>query len=161
MRRIVLALVFALVMAPALGASADDIGGYGFSVPTPQAPQAVSAPPPPYVELESRRVAAGIGFSWGSGRLSFDGRPYDFSVKGVSLGDVGVAQLVGEGEVEHLDRIEQFEGRYLAVEAALAAGKGSSRVVLRNEHGVVIRLSARLSGVALTLGAEGVQITLR
>ena len=160
MRRIARIAVFALALAlvPSLGAQADEIGGSGFAVP---APQPVAAPPPPYVELESRQVAAGVGFHWGAGTLSFEGRQHPFSVRGVSLVDVGVARMIAEGEVENLTRLSDFPGRYLSVAAGGAAGKGASRLVLRNEHGVVIRLSSRLSGVAVTLGAEGFRIALQ
>jgi hypothetical protein len=149
------ACALALAMVPLAGVHADEIGGSGFSVPQP-----VTAPPPPYVELSSRHVAAGIGFHWGGGTLSFEGRQHAFSLKGVSLLDVGTARMIAEGEVENLARLSDFEGRYLAVEAGAAAGKGASRRVLRNEHGVVIRLSSDLTGVGLTLGAEGFQIAL-
>ena len=156
MRRIVRIAVFALALSivPMVGAQADEMGGSGFDVP-------VTAPPPPYVELQARQVAAGIGFHWGSGTLSFEGNRHAFSLKGVSVADLGVARMVAEGEVENLTRLSDFAGRYLAVEAGVAAGKGVSRRVLRNEHGVVIRLASELTGVALTLGAEGFEIKLR
>jgi len=150
------AFAFALVLVPQADVRADEIGGSGFSVPQP-----VTAPPPPYVELEARRVAAGVGFHWGGGTLSFEGRQHAFRVKGVSLMDVGVAKTIAEGHVEGLSKLSDFEGRYVAVEAGIAAGKGASRRVLRNEHGVVIRLSSELTGVAVTLGAEGFQIALQ
>jgi len=161
MRWIARIAVFALAaaMVPMVGAQADEIGGSGFAVP--MEPQPVTAPPPPYVELESRQVAAGVGISWGSGTLSFEGQQHAFSLKGVSLIDVGVSKMIAEGEVENLARVSDFAGRYLAVEAGAAVGQGASRLVLRNQHGVVIRLSSELAGVSLTLGAEGFQIALR
>ena len=158
MRRIAWMAALALILAPVAGVQADEIGGSGFSVPQ-QRP--VTAPPPPYVELETRQVAAGIGFHWGQGTLSFEGRQHAFRVKGVSLMDAGVAKMIAEGEVEGLARLSDFDGRYVAVDAGLAAGKGASRRVLRNEHGVVIRLSSDLTGAAVTLGAQGFQIALQ
>jgi len=161
MRRIAWIAVFtlALAMAPTFGAQADEMGGSGFDVP--MEPEPVTAPPPPYVELETRQVAAGVGFSWGQGTLSFEGRQHAFTVKSLSLVDVGVSKMIAEGEVEGLTRVADFAGRYLAVEAGAAVGQGASRLVLRNEHGVVIRLASDLSGVALTLGPEGFQIALQ
>lgn len=156
-----LGLALALVLAPLSTARADEIGSTGFAVPTEPPPQPVTAPPPPFVELQSRQLAAGVGFSWGSGTLSFEGRNHAFDVKSVSLGDVGVAKLVGEGEVRNLERLDQFAGTYLAAEAGAAAGKGVSHRVLRNEHGVVIRLRSDVTGLAFSLGAEGVRIALR
>jgi len=154
-------LAIALAVVPLAGAQADELGGTGFDVPMEPAPQPVTAPPPPWVELESRQVALGVGFSWGRGTLSFAGRQHAFRVKSLSLVDVGVSRMIAEGEVEGLERVSDFAGRYLAVEAGAALGQGASRLVLRNEHGVVIRLASDLSGVALTLGAEGFQIALR
>ena len=148
---------FALAMVPMVGAQADEIGGSGFAVPM----EPVTAPPPPYVELQSRQLAVGVGFHWGSGTLSYEGAQHAFSVKGVSLMDVGIAKMIAEGEVSNLASLSDFAGRYLAVEAGAAVGKGASRLVLRNQHGVVIRLSSKLSGVDLTLGAQGFQIALR
>jgi hypothetical protein len=155
--RIARTAVFALALAtvPVVGVHADEIGGEGFSVPQP-----VTAPPPAYVELQTRHVAAGIGFHRGAGTLSFEGRQHAFRVTGVSLLDVGVARLIGEGAVENLERLSDFEGTYVAVEAAAAAGRGVSRRVLRNEHGVVIHLASDLTGVGLTLGAQGFQVAL-
>ena len=75
--------------------------------------------------------------------------------------DLGIAKMIAEGDVENLTQLLDFSGRYLAVEAGVAAGKGVSRRVLRNQHGVVIRLASQLTGVALTLGAEGFEISLR
>jgi hypothetical protein len=163
MRRIAGIAVFALALAlvPALGAQADEMGGTSFEVPMEPAPAPVTAPPPPFVELESRQVAVGVGFSWGQGTLSFEGQQHAFTVKGLSLVDLGVSKMIAEGEVEGLERVSDFAGRYLAVEAGAAVGQGASRLVLRNEHGVVIRLASKLSGVALTLGAEGFQIALQ
>jgi len=161
MRRIarIAVIALALAVAPTFGAQADEIGGSGFDVPLE--PQPVTAPPPPWVEFESRQVALGVGYSWGHGTLSFEGQQHAFSVKGVSVADLGVAKMIAEGEVENLSRIGDFAGRYLAVEAGAAVGQGASRLVLRNQHGVVIRLASELEGVALTLGAEGFQIALR
>jgi len=159
MRRIaVLAVTVALLP---FAASADEIGGSGFTVPSEPAPAPVSAPPPPWIEMERRSVAAGVGFHWGGGTLHFDGRPHAFDVRGVSLADVGVARLVAEGDVQHLARLADFEGRYLAVAAGAAAGRGANVMSMRNEHGVVITLRGELSGLALKLGAEGFRVSLR
>ena len=58
-----IAIVFALTI-PAAGALADDVGGDSVIQIQPQAAvveEPVTAPPPAYVELESRAIAAGIG----------------------------------------------------------------------------------------------------
>ena len=41
------------------------------------------------VSIESTSVAIGIGFKWGDGVLKFKGKEYKFSVKGLSVVDLG------------------------------------------------------------------------
>ncbi len=108
-----------VVMISAVGVQADELGGDGFAVPTAQP---VTAPPPPWVELETRHVAAGVGVRWGSGQLLFEGESHAFTLKGVSLADAGISRMLAEGEVENLARIEDFAGRYVAVEIGAALG---------------------------------------
>jgi hypothetical protein len=159
-----IAIVFALTI-PAAGALADDVGGDVIQI-QPQAAvivaeEPVTAPPPAYVELESRAVAAGIGARVGNGVLLVNGQEHGFKVSGVSLGDFGISSIVGEGPVANLDDIEDFAGHYVAVEAGAAIGKGASAMTMRNEHGVVITLDSRLTGAQLTLGAQGLDIELQ
>ncbi len=59
----------------------------------PPAPEPVSAPPPPYLELKQRTIAAGLGLSWGGGTIKFDGEDHAFSVKGLSVGELGASSL--------------------------------------------------------------------
>ena len=120
----------------------------------------VSAPPPPFVEFERRTIAAGIGISWGGGTLSFEGRNHAFSVRGISLADLGASTAMAIGDVHNLTRLSDFEGQYVAVEAGAAAGSGAAVVAMRNEHGVVITVTSAVRGAQLKLGADGLRITL-
>ncbi len=122
--------------------------------------QPVVAPPPAFVELQRSSIGAGIGISWGHGTLSFEGNNYAFSVKGLSVGDVGAAKILAEGRVENMDNLADFAGTYVAVEAGGAAGKGGSAVSMMNEHGVTINLASTREGFGLTLGAQGFAIAL-
>ncbi|MFQ5416358.1 MAG: hypothetical protein ACE5FL_04820 [Myxococcota bacterium] len=163
-RRIVL-MSFAVVFASFAGAKADDVGGEDIVVPPPavvvdEAEESVTAPPPPYVSMESTSVAAGIGLGWGEGTLLFEGQRHPFSLKSLSLIDLGVAKLISEGSVENLDDLADFDGTYVAVEAGASAGLGVSAVAMRNQNGVVIRLTSDVRGVNLALGPEGLRITL-
>ena len=124
-----------------------------------QQPQVV-APPPAFVELQRSSIGAGIGISWGHGTLSFEGNSYAFSVKGLSVGDVGAAKILAEGRVENMENLADFAGTYVAVEAGGAAGKGGSAVSMMNEHGVTINLASTREGFGLTLGAQGFAIAL-
>ncbi len=159
-----IAIVFALTI-PAAGALADDVGGDSVIQIRPQsaviAEEPVTAPPPAYVELESRAIAVGIGARIGTGVLFLNGQQHAFKMTGVSLGDLGISNIVGEGPVANLEHIEDFAGHYVAVEAAAALGKGASALTMRNEQGVVITLDSRLTGAQLTLGAQGLGIELQ
>lgn len=171
----VLAIAFAVVGLAMLSpqvVSADEVGGEEIEVPpraaaptpepvvvTKEVP--VSAPPPPFVELERKSIGAGLGISWGEGTIYWEGQEHAFSVKGLRVGDVGLAKMIGEGHVQNLDSLEDFAGTYVAVGAGATAGKGGSAVTMRNENGVVISLRSQSEGVALNLGAEGFQVELQ
>jgi len=76
------------------------------------------------VSLETTSVAAGIGFSWGNGKLRFNGKEYGFSIDGVTLIDVGVSKASAAGDVYNLAELAKFEGNYVAAEASIALGNG-------------------------------------
>jgi hypothetical protein len=165
MIRRVIAVAAVLTFIPFMAAQADEPGGQEIYVPPP-APvvteeQPVSAVPPPFVEMERTSIGAGIGISWGSGTITFEGREYGFSAKGLSLGDLGATKDVTVGEVHNLTNLADFEGRYVAVEAGAAAGVGASALTMRNEKGVVISVTSSLRGGRLTLGPEGLRIALK
>ena len=167
MIRRIIAMGIGLSLVSISAAWADEVGGEDIVVPRRRAaPPAkvmakpVTAPPPAWVELERTSVAAGLGIHWGGGTLQFEGRDYGFSLKGVSLGDLGASKLSALGNVRNLDDISDFAGTYVAVGAGIAAGPGASAVTMRNEHGVVITLRSELRGAQLTLGAEGLRIAL-
>jgi hypothetical protein len=44
------------------------------------------------VTIESRSIAAGIGVTWGDGKLSFEGKEYPFSIDGLTLVDFGISK---------------------------------------------------------------------
>ena len=69
------------------------------------------------IKLKGGSVAAGIGFSWGSGTLTYQGKEYPVSVNGLSLGKVGISGSSASGEVYHLKKIEDFNGHYNASSA--------------------------------------------
>jgi len=60
---------------------------------------AETATPAAKVTIESNSIAAGIGVSWGDGKLSFKGKDYPFSVDGLSLMDFGISKASAAGEV--------------------------------------------------------------
>lgn len=166
-------LGLSLALAPmfsAQNAMADSVGDdeiIAVPAPVPVAPEPVvvqappvTAPPPAFVELQRSSIGAGIGISWGHGTLSFEGNSYAFSVKGLSVGDVGAAKIIAEGAVENMESLSDFAGTYVAVEAGATAGKGVSSLTMMNEHGVTISLASQREGLGLTLGAQGFKVAL-
>jgi hypothetical protein len=69
------------------------------------------------LSLHGGSVAAGVGVVWQSGTLSYQGKEYPVEVRGVSVGDVGVAKIDATGEVYDLGAVPKFNGKYAAVGA--------------------------------------------
>jgi len=113
------------------------------------------------VTIESKSVALGVGVSWGDGKLHYKGKTHSFSVKGLSVVDLGVSKVSARGKVYHLDKLEDFSGNYAAAQAGAAVGGGMSVVALKNQNGVVMELSSTQTGVKLTLAGEGIDIKLK
>ena len=72
--------------------------------------------------LSSGSVAAGIGFTWGSGTLTYRGKVYPIDVMGLSIADVGISELETTGKVYNLKNLDDFDGNYMAVEAGMTLG---------------------------------------
>jgi hypothetical protein len=113
------------------------------------------------ITINARSVAAGVGYTWGGGRLSFHGHHYNFDVKGLSVLDVGASRIYGHGTVYNLKRLSDFSGTYAAADASATAGKGSGVEYLRNANGVVIKVDDTTRGAELQASADGVQLTLK
>ena len=124
-------------------------------------PVAADAQPDATVNLTGGSVAAGIGYVWGHGKLTFQDKVLKFSLSGVSVVDVGAANISATGNVYNLKNLADFAGNYVDATAGLTIAGGGSVAYLKNEHGVVIKLQATTAGLRLTLAAEGVNIKLK
>ena len=113
------------------------------------------------IRLSSGSVAAGIGFSWGSGVLTYKGKQYPITVDGISVGDIGVSKASASGHVYHLKNLSDFDGNYTAASAGATVGGGGSASVMQNQHGVVVKLLSTTRGLKLKLAAEGVKMALK
>ena len=110
--------------------------------------------------LSEGSVAAGIGFSWGKGALSYGGKTYSVKVQGLSVGEVGVTRATAKGDVSNLAKLEDFSGNYVAVGAGATAAGGAGVTVMRNQNGVIVEMTSTTQGASLKLGAEGIRLTL-
>jgi hypothetical protein len=113
------------------------------------------------LKLSEGSVAAGIGFSWGGGTLTYKGKSYPVEVKGLSVGDVGVSKIEASGKVYHLNSIDDFDGNYTAVGAGATVAGGGSVSAMRNQNGVSIELVATTRGVKIALGGAGVDLKIK
>jgi hypothetical protein len=113
------------------------------------------------VDFTGGSFAAGIGFVWGHGDLMYKGSKHTFKLSGISIVDVGASHITASGVVYHLKNLSDFAGNYTAVSAGLTVAGGGSAVVLRNQHGVVIKLLSTAEGLRFNLSADGVDINLK
>ncbi len=112
------------------------------------------------LKLSEGQVAAGIGWNWGKGVLSVDGKERPFKVKGISVGDVGISEAMAEGNVYNLKNVADFDGIYAAASAEATMVEGAGTTVMKNDKGVEIHLLPKTKGANLKLAAEGVKLTL-
>jgi hypothetical protein len=120
-----------------------------------------AAKPSGRVTMQSTAIAAGIGVTWGDGKLTFKGKDYPFSIDGLTLVDWGVSKATANGDVYNLDDVAKFGGTYVAAEAGLTLAGGMGGMVLRNQNGVVLHLRSTSRGARLQLGTSGLVIKMK
>jgi hypothetical protein len=113
------------------------------------------------IEFSGGSVAAGIGFTWGSGTLIFDGKEYPVKVNGLTIVHVGASGYSASGIVYHLTKLSDIEGVYRSASAGVAVAGGATATTMKNDHAVVIEMTATHTGLNLQLGPEGVTISLK
>jgi hypothetical protein len=122
---------------------------------------AEKATPSGKVTVQSTSIAAGIGVTWGDGKLSFKGKDYPFSVDGLSLVDWGISKASANGDVYNLTDPAKLAGTYVAAEAGLTLAGGMGGMVLRNQDGVILHLRSVSQGARLQLGTSGLIIKMK
>jgi hypothetical protein len=113
------------------------------------------------VTMESKSVAAGIGVSWGDGKLTFKGKEYPFTIDGLSVVDWGISRVSAVGDVYNLTDVSKFAGTYAAAEAGFTLAGGAGGITMRNAEGVIINVRSTSRGASLTLGPAGLRITMK
>ena len=119
-------------------------------------------PPDAILQLSGRSLAAGIGFSWGEGKLTYKNKEYPVSVNGMSIGKIGITNSTARGEVYHLRKLTDFDGNYTSVGVGLTLVGGVSVVTtMQNQNGVRIDLHSTTRGAGITIGAAGVDMRIK
>ncbi|MBV8798946.1 MAG: DUF1134 domain-containing protein, partial [Alphaproteobacteria bacterium] len=113
------------------------------------------------LDITGGSFALGVGLVWGDGALKYAGAERAFTFSGVSVVDVGGAHISATGDVYHLQNLQDFSGHYTIASAGLTVAGGGAVAVLRNEHGVIIKLHERSAGLRFNFSSEGVRIKLK
>ena len=133
------------------------LGILSFGASAADAPKAPSGT----VSISETQFALIVGGSTGGGVLTYQGKKYPFKIGGISLGaNVGVSKLSASGEVYDLTDISKFPGTFTKLESSITLGGGMGGTVLRNENGVIMRLTSTSEGLQLNLSASGVTVKL-
>ncbi len=114
------------------------------------------------VAIEIYKAGFIVGVSGGKGRLTLDGKSYNLSVGGVSLGaTIGASKAELIGEAENISNPSDIQGTYTAVQAGVAAAGGTKTAQLKNSKGVVLKLRGKQIGLEFSLDLSGMQISLK
>jgi hypothetical protein len=129
------------------------LAGTSLAADAPKKPDAT-------LKLTEGSVAAGIGWSWGHGTLSYKGKTYKVKVEGLSVGEVGVTKATATGNVYNLKSLDDFTGTYGAAGAEFTAGQGKGASALVNPKGVQLNLTSTTKGASIKVAAEGLKLTV-
>lgn len=113
------------------------------------------------VTIEATQVAAGVGWTWGGGTLKFRSKTYSFKISGMNIAAAGISKISSKGDVYNLKDASDLAGTYVTAGAGVALIKGKAGLVMRNEKGVVINLLSDQTGVQLSLGTDGLVISMK
>jgi len=116
------------------------------------------------LRLSFNSVAVGVGFSSGSGTLTYKGKAYPVKVKGLSVGKVGITSSSAYGEVFNLKHLQDFNGHYDVGGAGtrgVTVGAGKSGTLMTNQAGVIVRISSTQQGVSVNATGGGVDMQLQ
>ena len=106
-------------------------------------------------------MAVGIGWSWGRGTLTYQGKKHRVKVEGLSVGEVGIVRATARGDVFDLKKLEDFSGNYVAGGAGVTVGGGAGATIMKNQNDVEIRLTSTTQGASLKLAASGIKLTVQ
>ena len=116
------------------------------------------------LRLSGGSFALGIGFNWGSGTLTYKGKPYPVKVNGLSVGKVGMTGVSAYGEVFNLKHLQDFNGHYsfgAAGTRGVTIAKGKAGALMSNQAGVIVRIATTQKGVDVNATGGGVDMQIQ
>jgi len=139
------------------------IAGFLFTLFAAMLPQALLAADAPSatLDLDLKEIGLIVGGSSGKGVLHYQGKDYNFTMKGLRVGAIaGATKSHATGEVFGMTKLEDIEGSFTAASAGVAAGKGKDVTRFQNNKGVSFVLKSKTTGLALDAGLTGGEIKL-
>ena len=112
------------------------------------------------IVIDETQVMVLIGGSMGGGTLLLGDNSHSFKTGGLKLGGVGVQKVHITGDVYHLEKLKDFPGNYVELEASAAIIKGKGGLWLKNKKGVTLNLKSNNEGLMLSLSAGSLQISM-
>lgn len=110
--------------------------------------------------LEGGTTCAGAGFAWGHGEINYQRSNHAFRLSGLSIADIDAAGISANGSVMHLRQLSDFAGSYSA--STVGPGAGNDPVTyLKNERGVVMKLTATDASWRINLLVNGLRVRLK
>ena len=113
------------------------------------------------VTIDETQFGFIVGGSVGGGVLHYKGKTHKFKIGGISVGaNLGISKVAASGEVYDLTDLSKFAGTYAKLDGNATIGGGVGGTVLKNEHGVIMKLKSTQEGLQFNLSANGVQVKL-
>ena len=112
------------------------------------------------IVIDETQVMVLIGGAIGGGTLLLGDDSYSFKTGGLKLGGVGVQKVHITGDVYHLEKVKDFPGNYVELEASAAVIEGKGGLWLKNKKGVTLNLKSNNEGLMLSLSAGSLQISM-
>jgi hypothetical protein len=128
-----------------------------------QASQGASGPDA-RLRLSLSSFALGIGTSWGSGTLTYNGKNHRVRARGFQVGRVGMTSSSATGDVFNLRRLRDFSGHYdinPRGTRGVTLGAGRTGTIMSNQAGVIVRIYSTQQGVAFNATGGGVDLQLQ
>jgi len=153
------ALSTAVILSALIG-GVSSVSSMAGEQPIYTAQDIANAKPSGTIQVDAEQLRLLLGGARGKGVLTFQGKTYPFSLKAITVGGVGAAKTQATGDVYFLKAPSDFAGTYSAVTIGATVGKGAGASQYQNGKGVFISVKSKSQGVALSLGAGGVEVTM-
>ena len=112
------------------------------------------------IHWEGKEFMAILDVGWGHGTIDLNGKVYKFKSTAAGVGGWGGQKISATGKVYNLKDIADFPGKYSEVRGGAAVGKGAGYWYVRNDKGVEMVIKPHAEGLALSLGASGINVEM-